>query len=91
MNSADYERMLENLRAEISTRLFEEAAALTAGEVTWLVQTLNEIDQRVSQMADNGDSCSGTAPDFSSVTAVVNWSVELDKWEISCSVASDSE
>ena len=89
--NAEYEQSLKTIQAEISRRLFEERATLTASDVAYLVQILEDIDRNLDQWGDDAGSCSGTAPDFSAVTALIAWSVEQEKWEISCNVASDAE
>ena len=86
-----YRELLLDLQTEISRRLFEERASLSAADVSLLVERLNEIDSLLEEMADDGASCSVVAPDFSSVTAVLNWSTAANSWELSCSVESDSE
>lgn len=87
----EYRQLLKDLQTEISRRLFEEAASLSAADVSRLTERLNEVDAQLEQMADEGASCSVRAPDFSSVTAVLSWSGSANNWELSCSVASDSE
>jgi len=86
-----YRELLLDLQTEISNRLFEERASLSASDVSLLVERLNEIDSALEELADDGASCSVVAPDFSSVTAVLNWSTSASNWELSCSVESDSE
>lgn len=85
----EYRRLLDNLRTEISRRLFEERESLSAEDVARLVRQLEDIDSQVEQLADDGTSCSVNAPDFSSVTAVLSWDTANGKWSLSCSVATD--
>jgi hypothetical protein len=84
-----YRKLLEDLRTEINRRLFEEGESLSAEDVARLVQRLEGIDDLVEQMADDGTSCTVNAPDFSSVTAILNWDSANGKWALSCSVDTD--
>ena len=84
-----FRQLLGDLRTEINRKLFEEGESLSAEDVARLVSRLEEIDDLVEQMADDGTSCSVNAPDFSSVTAILNWDSANGKWALSCSVATD--
>lgn len=85
----DYRSLLESLREQISTRLFQEGSTLTAEEVGILVQRLQDIDDAVTSLANDDTACTVNAPEFSSVTAFLSWDSENSKWNLSCSVASD--
>jgi hypothetical protein len=60
-------------------------------EITQLVDRLEQIDVAIREAANQGASCSGTAPDFSTVSASISYS-DLDRnWIIYCSILSDEE
>jgi hypothetical protein len=84
-----YRQLLESLRGEITRRLFEERAALSAADIARLVRNLEDIESQIAQMADDGASCTVNAPEFSSVTAVLSWDSDNGKWSLSCSVAAE--
>jgi hypothetical protein len=83
----EYKKLLEELQAEISRRLFEERDSLSAEDVALLVNRLNDVDSNLQQLAKEGASCSGNAPDFSSVTAVLTWSNAEQNWALDCGVS----
>lgn len=84
-----YRQLLESLRDQITQRLFEERGTLSPADVARLVQNLNDIDKAVEDLADDEASCTVNAPDFSAVSAVLNWDGAAGRWSLSCSVASD--
>jgi hypothetical protein len=86
-----YQQLLRTLREEISKRLFEDRNSLSAEDVSRLVNNLNQIQAEIEKAADQGASCSGSAPDFSSVNAVIGWSDFEADWSITCAVVGDEE
>ncbi len=86
-----YLQLLRDLRQRISQRLFEEGSVLTAEEVAQLVKNLENVEEQLQQEAERGASCSGAAPDFSTVSATITWSNAEADWAISCSVVSEEE
>lgn len=86
-----YLQLLRDLRQRISQRLFEEGNVLSAEEVARLVQNMEDIEAQLQKEAERGASCSGAAPDFSSVNAIISWSNAESDWAISCGVVSEEE
>lgn len=86
-----YRELLLEMRENISARLFGEGANLAAEDVARLVQNMKDIQVQLDRLAEEGASCSGTAPDFSSVMATLSWSASESNWNLYCSVESDSD
>jgi hypothetical protein len=86
-----YLALLRELRQEITRRLFEERETLSADDVARLVQRLEEIEEQLEKESQRGVSCSGVAPDFSSVNAVISWSDFDGEWSIDCAVDTAEE
>lgn len=84
-----YLQLLRDLRQQITQRLFEEKGVLSAEDVARLVQNLQDIEKQIEKEAERGASCSGAAPDFSTVSATITWSEAEGDWAISCGVVSD--
>lgn len=87
----EYLSLLRQLREQISQRLFEEGSVLSAEDVARLVQNLQDIEVQLEKEAQRGASCSGVAPDFSTVSASIGWSQTENDWTIDCAVLSDEE
>ena len=85
-----YIQLLKSLREEISLRLFTETSTLSAEDVKTLVARLNEINQALDSLKDDA-SCSGSAPDFSTVSAFISWDEQAEKWRVECSVDTGEE
>ena len=83
-----YLQLLRQLREQITQRLFEERGTLSAEDVARLVQNLQDIENQIQKEAERGASCSGAAPDFSTVSAVISWSAAEGDWAINCGVVS---
>lgn len=86
-----YLTLLNNLREEISRRLFTERQSLSAADVQKLTTSLQELDNDIDRVARQGASCSVWAPDFSTIRAVVVWSADEDKWLMGCEVDAPEE
>ena len=84
-----YLQLLRQLREQITQRLFEERGTLSAENVARLVQNLQDIETQIEKEAERGASCSGAAPDFSTVSAIITWS-EAYYGDIVVSVYGDS-
>ena len=82
--SEQYRSILERLRDDISDRLFEEGATLTAEEVGQLVENLNHIDRLLEDLAEPGASCSGRLPDYETAVVVVSYDDFKGEWVLSC-------
>ena len=72
------------MQQQISTRLFEEGATLTAEEVARLTQSLNDIDQFLAELALPGATCSGQLPDYDTAVAVVAFDFSIESYAVSC-------
>jgi len=87
----EYRKLLDELKQEISRKLFHEGATLTSAEVKQLTQRLNDIDQIIGDIQDNyGASCSGYVPDYDSVTAFVSWDSGANKFVVQCGSGSSN-
>jgi hypothetical protein len=88
--SEEYRRLVLSVQEQLSARLFTEAATLSARDVAQIVQQISELNDSLDSLAREGATCTGTAPDFSSVTAVLGWDESANVWTLDCSVtASD--
>lgn len=85
--SEEWIQLLTSLQQQITQRLFEERATLSASDVALLVERLSQIDTALQSAGQGHTSCTVNAPDFSSVTAVVNWDSATQQWVLDCSVA----
>lgn len=86
-----YLQLLRQLREQITQRLFEERGTLSAEDVARLVQNLQDVEKQIEKEAERGASCSGAAPDFSTVSAIISWSAAESDWAISCGVGTSEE
>ena len=80
-----YKDTLYTLQQQISNRLFEERATLTADQVATLVKNLNTIDQAIKDLAKPMPSCSGYLPDFDTVVVIIALDYSTGNYEVSCS------
>ncbi len=79
-----YEQILQELKAEISDRLFKEGASLTAAEVANLTQNLSNIDQLIEANENMDVSCSGSVPDFETAVVILSFDSTTDKYSLVC-------
>ena len=83
-----YRQLLEDLRTEVSRRLFEEGASLSADDVSRLVERLNDADNELARLAQPGATCSGYLPDFDTVVVTLAWDFTTNQWALACSSGS---
>lgn len=81
---AEYVQFMENLRTEISNRLFNQGATLTANEVANLTGRLNEIDEMIKRETNISAACSGSVPDFETAVVIVSFDEARSSWVVSC-------
>jgi hypothetical protein len=84
MAGEQYVSSLNNLRAIIERRLFEERQTLTAEEIARLVENLNQIEKLIEDTKKPGASCSGYLPDYETVVAVVSYDDFNAEWIVNC-------
>ena len=85
----NYRELLEGLQRDISRKLFDEGATLSAADVSQLTQRMNEIDQALEALQGQaGASCSGFVPDFESVTVYVTWNAAASQFILECGSGS---
>ncbi len=82
--SERYRQTLLSLRDQITQKLFEERATLTAAEVAQLIENLGRINQLVEEMAQPGASCGGNVPDFETAVAILSWDSLDSTWTLTC-------
>lgn len=82
--SERYKATLESLREQITKRLFEERATLTAKDVSILTTNLNHLDKLYEEAHLPGASCSGHLADFDTSVAVVAFDRTSSQYELSC-------
>ena len=81
----DFVNLLQDLRGQISERLFTEGATLTSEEVAMLVNRLNDIDAALqSHLNSPSVSCSGNVPDYESAVVTVTYDQSLDRLTLDC-------
>jgi hypothetical protein len=79
-----YRQLLLDLQNEISNKLFTEGKTLTGNDVTRLVNQLNDIDDQLEKLAEEGASCQGTVPEYETVVVVLSWDLDSNNWVLSC-------
>ncbi len=82
----EYQQLLLSLQQQITTRLFEEGGSLSSGDVAQLMSRLNEIDGMLDDLARPQPFCAGTAPDWSTVTGILNYDFAAQQYTIDCSL-----
>lgn len=82
--SERYRQTLIDLQQQISTRLFEEGATLTAEEVRVLTDNLNLIDRLIEGMDEPGASCSGSVADFDTSVVTISFDSNANLWNLYC-------
>lgn len=82
----EYRQLLLDLQSQITTRLFEEGAALSASDVANLTARVSEIDRALEDLARPLPFCAGQAPDWSNVQAIVNYNTTINDYVIECTV-----
>lgn len=80
----EYRALLDDIRTQITERLFTEGASLSAEDVRNLVQRLEAVDQALADLQEVGGSCRGQVPDFETAIAIVNWNAEANNWSLEC-------
>ena len=85
-----YKEMLHSLREEVSHRIFTQGANVFAQDVKRLSETLEAINEQLEALSSPA-ACSGTAPDFSSVTAVITRDFDTQEFDVACSVTTEGE
>jgi hypothetical protein len=83
-----YRETLEHLQDQITKKLFEERATLSAEEVKQLAENLNNIDKLIDELAKPMPSCSGYLPDFETVITIVSYDDFNAEYNLSCSSGS---
>ncbi|MBP7963282.1 MAG: hypothetical protein KBG20_14030 [Caldilineaceae bacterium] len=83
-----YRRLLLDLQEQLADSLFTEAATLSPSDVTQIVQRIGELNDALNALSREGASCTGSVPDFSSVTAVLDWDESAGAWSLVCSVST---
>ena len=79
-----YVQLMEDVRADISRRLFEERATLSGNDVARLVERLNDIEARLEREMNISVSCSGTVPDFETVVVSIGFDITSQSWHVAC-------
>jgi hypothetical protein len=79
-----YRQLLLDLQNEITKKLFDERDTLTGNDVTRLVNQLNDIDDQLERLAEEGTSCQGTVPDYETVVVIMSWDQANSNWSLSC-------
>ena len=80
----EYRQLLLTIREDVTQRLFNEGATLTAAEVGELVNVLNTIDARLEELSTQFASCSGNVPEFETVTVTMSWDFDTSNWILIC-------
>lgn len=84
-----YRQLLQDLRTEITRRLFEDRQTLSASDVSTLVNRLNDVEESMAQLEREGASCSVRTSDFATVTAILSWDDSISNWSLSCAVRDE--
>ena len=82
--SERYRQLLSTLQQAITTRLFEEAATLTAEGVSVLTNNLNQIDRMIEGLDEPGATCSGNVADFDTSVVIISYDNNTGLWNLSC-------
>ncbi len=80
----EYRQLVLDVRDQLSRRLFEERASLSAAEVAELVQRITPLEAAVAGLAGEQGSCGNTVPDFGAATVTVVWDEIDGRWSLSC-------
>ena len=87
--SEQYLEILDSLRSQIETRLFQERQTLTAEEVRQLVENLNHIDQLLEQTQLPRTSCGGYVAEFDTAVVTIIFDELTNNWVLECGSSSN--
>lgn len=87
--SEQYIEILNRLRSQIETRLFEEGQTLTTEEVRLLVQNLHHIDQQLEETRLPGTSCGGYVAEFDTAVVTIAFDDFNNSWILECGSSSN--
>jgi hypothetical protein len=82
----EYRSLLLEVQEQINQRLFTEGGTLSSSDVADLVSRISQIDQALADLARPYPVCTGSAPDWSTVDAFVNYDSTAGTFTIDCSV-----
>lgn len=88
--SEQYKDILFQLEKDITDRLFNEAATLSAEEVRLLTENLNHVMVLIEQLSDPGASCSGYVSDFNTAVVTISFDNFNNMWILECGSSSSN-
>ena len=77
-------QLAEEIREEISRKLFEERASLSGDDIARLTENLSAINDQLDLLSNQGASCAGNLPEFDTIIVNVSWSNEENNWQLAC-------